>query len=226
MDETLLDEFRALPDGSLSQAEVGYLVDVIKGLRDREELAWGLIANAYGGNWDLAPGAWRAAAERWRDHITYVGDEEAAVDPTPTEELLRKYASAVIGRSLRGEAFQGTDDYTPTERDHLAIWANLVYRHERGRRRDRTAGSDPPMSDQTPTADDPGLGHLTNLMYWMDLGGTIEGFEQWMSEPRRTFADAKAQLLAARRGRWADLFADTNPPANELLVLYLDVADE
>ncbi len=31
------------------------------------ELAWGLIANAYGGNWNEAPDDWREAAERWRD---------------------------------------------------------------------------------------------------------------------------------------------------------------
>ena len=29
------------------------------------ELAWGLIANAYGGDWGLAPTVWREAAERW-----------------------------------------------------------------------------------------------------------------------------------------------------------------
>ena len=31
------------------------------------ELAWGLIANAYGGDWDSAPEDWRKAAIRWRD---------------------------------------------------------------------------------------------------------------------------------------------------------------
>lgn len=31
------------------------------------ELAWGLIANAYEGNWERAPREWRGAAERWRD---------------------------------------------------------------------------------------------------------------------------------------------------------------
>lgn len=31
------------------------------------ELAWGLIANAQGGNWDAASPEWREAAERWRD---------------------------------------------------------------------------------------------------------------------------------------------------------------
>jgi len=38
-------------------------------LQDSEHAAWGIIANAYGGNWDLASKAsgWKAAAERWRD---------------------------------------------------------------------------------------------------------------------------------------------------------------
>jgi hypothetical protein len=33
------------------------------------EQAWGLIANAYNGNWDEAPPEWRKAAQRWRDKI-------------------------------------------------------------------------------------------------------------------------------------------------------------
>ena len=35
-------------------------------LRQSEERAWGLIANAFEGNWDKAP-LWAEAAERWRD---------------------------------------------------------------------------------------------------------------------------------------------------------------
>lgn len=31
------------------------------------ETAWGVIANAYGGNWEDASDEWREAAERWRD---------------------------------------------------------------------------------------------------------------------------------------------------------------
>lgn len=31
------------------------------------EAAWGLIANAFGGNWNDASPEWREAAERWRD---------------------------------------------------------------------------------------------------------------------------------------------------------------
>ena len=34
---------------------------------DLADAAWGLIANAYGGNWDLASHEWREAAERWRE---------------------------------------------------------------------------------------------------------------------------------------------------------------
>ena len=34
---------------------------------DEVELAWGLIANAYGGDWDEATDEWRQAAVRWRD---------------------------------------------------------------------------------------------------------------------------------------------------------------
>ena len=42
----------------------------INDLLESEEAAWGLIANAYGGNWELASkvSGWKAAAERWRDH--------------------------------------------------------------------------------------------------------------------------------------------------------------
>ena len=33
---------------------------------DLPEAAWGLIANAWEGDWDNAPDMWREAAERWR----------------------------------------------------------------------------------------------------------------------------------------------------------------
>ena len=54
------------------------------------------------------------------------------------------------------------------------------------------------------------------LVLWAQLGGTADGFEEWMTEPRRTLADAKAQLLAAHRGNLAGLIQDTNPPAGAL----------
>lgn len=33
--------------------------------QDLLEAAWGLIANAYGGDWDSAPKEWREAAKEW-----------------------------------------------------------------------------------------------------------------------------------------------------------------
>ena len=36
-------------------------------LKDLLETAWGIIANANGGNWDIAPKEWKEAAEKWRD---------------------------------------------------------------------------------------------------------------------------------------------------------------
>ena len=39
----------------------------VEKLLDSMEVAWGLIANAYGGDWDTASPKWKAAAKRWRD---------------------------------------------------------------------------------------------------------------------------------------------------------------
>ena len=37
-------------------------------LLDQIESAWGIIANAYGGDWELAQNKdWKPAAEKWRD---------------------------------------------------------------------------------------------------------------------------------------------------------------
>jgi hypothetical protein len=35
--------------------------------REAAEIAWGIIANAHGGDWEKATPEWKAAAERWRD---------------------------------------------------------------------------------------------------------------------------------------------------------------
>ena len=49
---------------------------------DGIDMAWGLIANAYGGNWELASDEWRKAAERWRD-------ENLKSPPLMTQKKLR-----------------------------------------------------------------------------------------------------------------------------------------
>jgi len=42
-------------------------------MNEATELAWGIISNAYGGDWGQANDDWRGAAERWRD--VYVGTQ-------------------------------------------------------------------------------------------------------------------------------------------------------
>jgi hypothetical protein len=43
----------------------------IRKLQRGLEMAWGIIANAYGGNWHRASevSGWKKAAERWRDEV-------------------------------------------------------------------------------------------------------------------------------------------------------------
>lgn len=43
------------------------LIDEVERLRQDMEIAWGIIANAYGGDWDKVQPGWKKAAERWRD---------------------------------------------------------------------------------------------------------------------------------------------------------------
>lgn len=57
-------------------------------LLDAENLlysAWVLIANSYGGNWDLTKPDWRNAAEEWRDnwhhHIRASNEEPESEEP-------------------------------------------------------------------------------------------------------------------------------------------------
>jgi hypothetical protein len=45
----------------------GSLHAEIDRLREDMATAWGLIANAFEGDWSKAPATWKVAAERWRD---------------------------------------------------------------------------------------------------------------------------------------------------------------
>jgi len=45
-----------------------FLLEKINQLERSEESAWGLIANAYGSDWNLASDEWKQAAEKWRDN--------------------------------------------------------------------------------------------------------------------------------------------------------------
>ena len=56
------------------------------------------------------------------------------------------------------------------------------------------------------------------LDIWMALGLDSQEFGPWSEHPKRTPADAWAQLMAAVAGNVASLCKDTNPPAGELLI--------
>lgn len=64
-------------------------------LMDALELAWGLIANAHGGDWDKATPLWKKAAEQWRDEQWHPalkrhlggGDSEVELCDGPGEDV-------------------------------------------------------------------------------------------------------------------------------------------
>ena len=65
---------------------------------DGIDMAWGLIANAYGGNWELASDEWRKAAERWRDENL---KSPPLMNPTLVEQMVEANANLL---RTRGEA--------------------------------------------------------------------------------------------------------------------------
>lgn len=119
-------------------------------LQASEELAWGLIANAYGGDWDLASEAsgWKAAAELWRDKYhdnlpLIPGDAKRPTTPVAIVEHAPKY----IAGAWR--------DYPLEE---LGQWIHLLHK----RARHRTS-----MSKR--------LKDLQNARnYWMMMGAWLE----------------------------------------------------
>lgn len=63
-----LDALRAVP----SEARIAYNEVVNANLMASMETAWGIIANAHGGDWSKAAPEWKRAAERWRDEDWHV----------------------------------------------------------------------------------------------------------------------------------------------------------
>ena len=72
MDEVCVVCRGAIPGGAKSSVHTALCAEVIRAERTAAvEEAWGIIANAFGGDWSKATDEWRQAAERWRDeHIT------------------------------------------------------------------------------------------------------------------------------------------------------------
>ena len=55
-------------------------------LVDLLQIAWGIIANANGGDWDKATPEWKGAAERWRDKyhdgvLAHIEEDDMPVFP-------------------------------------------------------------------------------------------------------------------------------------------------
>jgi hypothetical protein len=52
---------------------VAFIESHVDRLNEDIEIAWGIIANAGGGDWDREGAEWKKAAERWRDE-RYIRD--------------------------------------------------------------------------------------------------------------------------------------------------------
>ena len=50
------------------EEELLVLRDRLEAAENLNELAWGIIANAYGGDWSNATEEWHRAAAKWREH--------------------------------------------------------------------------------------------------------------------------------------------------------------
>lgn len=81
-----------------------------------------------------------------------------------------------------------------------------------------TTPHEPTPQESAPDICRHGIQRYHLLDVWMALGGDPLVFEEWMSEPRRSRADAWAQLMSAVRGDRRVLL-DTNPPGDQLLAL-------
>ena len=73
-------------------------------LADLNEAAWGIIANAWEGDWSKAPAEWREAAERWRDayHETLPRGRQPWLRGILVAALLIAAGLAVAGVILNG----------------------------------------------------------------------------------------------------------------------------
>ena len=61
------------------------------------ELAWGVIANAYGGDWGKASADWREAAERWRDEHWHPALDRASAQKGPSVVIVDEPVSGMLG---------------------------------------------------------------------------------------------------------------------------------
>jgi hypothetical protein len=105
------------------------------------ELAWGLIANAYGGNWDLAATEWRDAARRWRNRFMIAAEgssdpwttiyDTATIDqpaPTPADEAATPLDFAALSRAAANLPVTLAMYWPPEMRDNVFYILSLAPR--------------------------------------------------------------------------------------------------
>jgi hypothetical protein len=74
--------------------------EVIKELQQLLERAWGLIANAGGGNWKTQSRQWETTAEKWRDDWIKSAPDSA---PPHIGEAWRKAQSDILANTIAND---------------------------------------------------------------------------------------------------------------------------
>lgn len=73
----------------------------IEALRDAVEMAWGIIANAGGGEWSNETSAWQEAAKRWRDEsLPLIWRESSLPRGGEGEDARRLVPETLIGAAM------------------------------------------------------------------------------------------------------------------------------
>lgn len=91
-------------------------------LRNGLEIAWGIIANAYDGDWAKAPESWRSAAVRWRDGVYH----PAIPPPSATSAVIAEAARAALDMA---DLMKKLNDAEA----EVARWQAIAADQERGR---------------------------------------------------------------------------------------------
>ena len=133
IDDVTTDYLAAQPADD-SRAEINRLMDAL-------EIAWGVIANAHGGNWDHGTGEWQKAAERWRDEhwhpaldrngYTTIGREDATAQPTDLGKVMPTELNQQAWEQLIDEDIAWVEQQPRTlERDHITQCLEWLREHK------------------------------------------------------------------------------------------------
>lgn len=155
-----------------------------KTMTDREkdemlDLAWGIIANASGGDWDLQSPEWREAAERWRDRYHTPTMHDAPAEPTGYTS--RRDWQTKLAEPLVGDAPHGTLKITGLGHK---IHPHLSDQGKRDLRENAHTGWTDDMVVIARTYDEPPTDALLHVLA-MDLSGAVETLRTCQTHPMR-----------------------------------------